>query len=125
MPQSTTERFLFLLNEYAAGGSIADISSIANRIRFVSLQGFKLSSEAKRWLARALQLVSCFHRMAASPDTVAAYVTGEANRRSVLFTYERVYFPVFGFLAQRNDGMLPMLNNIRASLKSLHMLLKV
>jgi hypothetical protein len=56
--------------------------------------------------------------MAEEPESVVDAFKGEAARRHALFMVERVYLPLFGFLGQRNDGMIQMLNNIRAAVKA-------
>jgi hypothetical protein len=60
-----------------------------------------------------------------SPDRIMEEIKGETERKQMMFLAERVYLLMVGFLAQRNDGMMGMVNNIRTAVKALHLILKL
>ncbi|OHS95734.1 hypothetical protein TRFO_10388 [Tritrichomonas foetus] len=117
------ELLLHTLNDYVIGETSTDISKTSTQVRIISFQGFKNSSESKKWLGRALILVTQFHIFAGNDEKAIeqkAKEMDEIQKKKLIYKFERVYLPMITFLSQRNEPIIQILNNIRTSIKTLH-----
>jgi hypothetical protein len=92
-----------------------DVATVSVRLRCTALQGFKQGPETKMCIARGALALGVIATIAYDPENLGG---GDFKQR--IFMIERVYMPMLSLISQRNDAMMPLINNIRTALKTMH-----
>jgi hypothetical protein len=92
-----------------------NVSIASVRLRYAALQGFKQGPETKMCIVRATLSLGSIASIAQNPENLDG-----TDFKQAIFAIERVYMPMLSLLSQRNEAMMPFINNIRTALKTMH-----
>lgn len=112
-----------LIDNFAVDDSAHDIAEITSHVRLISLKGFKQSSSSKMWIGRALVLISNLQEFAEFEEAKIGQIASEMNetdKKKIIFRIEKVFIPMISCIAQKNEPVTQILENLRLALKILH-----
>jgi len=109
-----------IISDFAIDESITEEVNVLSHVRSISIQSFKTATIKRRWIARAIIMIT---RMAvflkepqiAAEDLLASH--GENGRKREIFKAERVYIPLLTFMLHKNDYLSQVSNTIRNNLR--------
>lgn len=112
-----------IVNDFAVDGTVQCQTQVLARIKLIASQGIKCSPESKKWVGKALVLLSSTKTFADGSEEVIEEARGWPDDKQLhfIFTMEKVYIPMITLLARGDDTILDIIGHNKRAVRLLRM----